>query len=308
MSVWAIVISAIGCAALFGLVIATYAVVSFALMRPHATARTFAVSLRALAREWFFVAMTQPFLPLYYLFGRRMGRRRATYATPVPVVFVHGYMQNRIGFVGLARSLDAREIGPLYGFNYPWFASMASNSARLERFVAKLCAETKSASVDLVCHSMGGLVAMEMIREDAMRGRPRVRRCVTIATPHAGVMWQGPLFGVGATGLRRGSKLLEAQAGIALALPTLSIFSDHDNVVFPSATASLKERGGEDLEVKGLSHLAILFAPEVAEHVAHFLQAPAAAAAPAAAVPVFADAATNRAPIRAAARQAELGE
>ena len=162
----------------------------------------------------------------------------------------------------------------MYGFNYPWFASVDSNARRLDRFVARVCKESGSPAVDLVCHSMGGLVAMEMMRGEAKREKLAVRRCVTIATPHAGVMWQGPLLGIGASSLRRGSKLLETQAGTKLAVPCLSIYSSHDNVVHPKESSSLAIRGGRDVEVAGLAHLAILFAPEVADHVAAFLAEP----------------------------------
>jgi predicted alpha/beta hydrolase family esterase len=258
--------------------ILVYAVGSFALMRPYTATRTLRVSLRELTREAVLAVVTQPLLPLYYLYGHRMEwlarRPKVERASKVPVVFVHGYMQNRVGFVGLARALASRGIGPLFGFNYPWFASLESNARRLERFVERVCNETGSAAVDLVCHSMGGLVAMEMLHDEAHKQNLKVRRCVTIATPHAGVAWRGPLLGVGATSLRRGSKLLEAQAGYTLALPTLSIFSSHDNVVHPKETAYLVKRGGRDVEVEGIAHLAILFSRPVAEHVAAFLLEP----------------------------------
>lgn len=253
-----------------------YAMVSFALMRPYVTARALNVSVRYLVREVFLAALVQPLLPLYYVLGRRMGprlRRESPrrFVSAVPVVFVHGYMQNRASFVGLARALARKRVGPLYAINYPWFASIASNAERLERFVAAVCLENKSVAVDLVCHSMGGLVAMETVRVQAKQESCKIRRVVAIATPYGGVMWRGPLFGVGAASLRHGSKFLEAQAGLALKLPTLSIFSNDDNVVYPKQASSLAKRGGIDLEVDGLSHLAILFAPVVAEHVAAFL-------------------------------------
>ncbi len=273
-------VAAGGSAALLLLGIAGYVLGSFMLMGRHVSARQTGLSLRALLREVWIALWTQPFLPLFYLYGRRMDALFAQRGEEglakgqVPIVFVHGYMQNRVGFVGLARALRRAGLGPMYGFNYPWFASIASNAKRLDRFVARVCKETGSAAVDLVCHSMGGLIAMEMMRDEARREKLAVRRCVTIATPHAGVMWQGPLLGIGAASLRRGSKLLEAHAGTKLAVPCLSIYSSHDNVVHPKESSSLALRGGRDVEVTGHAHLAILFAPEVAEHVASFLAEP----------------------------------
>src|SRR5262249_39034523 len=153
----------------------------------------------ALAREVWISTLIQPLLPVFYFVGRRMdasdvlrGRSKlaaeadasdasATLAH-VPIVFVHGYMQNRVCFLGLARRLAAKGFGPMFGFNYPWFDSMASNAARLDRFVERICRETGCTAVDLVCHSMGGLVAIEMLRDEARRDSLKVRRCVTIAT------------------------------------------------------------------------------------------------------------------------------
>lgn len=269
-----------GAVAVVVLAIAGYVFGSFLLMGRHVSARQLGVSLRALLRELWIAFSTQPFLPLFYLFGHRMDLpfvqrgKEGLAKGHVPIVFVHGYMQNRVGFVGLARSLGRAGLGPLYGFNYPWFTSIASNAKRLDRHVARICKETGSAAVDLVCHSMGGLIAMEMMRDEARRETLAVRRCVTIATPHAGVMWQGPLLGIGAASLRRGSKLLEAHAGTKLSVPCLSIYSSHDNIVHPKESSSLVLRGGRDVEVDGHAHLAILFAPEVADHVLAFLTEP----------------------------------
>jgi pimeloyl-ACP methyl ester carboxylesterase len=264
--------------------IAVYAFGSFLLMGRHVGAREVAPSLRELLRELWIAALTQPVLPIFYFVGRRMdaffvqrGKEAlaAEGAPPaVPIVFVHGYMQNRIGFFGLARSLARVGLGPMFGFNYPWFSSIANNAARLERFVERVCKETGSGTVDLVCHSMGGLIAVEMMRDEARRESLKVRRCVTIASPHAGVMWQGPLLGFGAGSLRRGSKLLEAHAEHKLTVPCLSVYSTHDNIVHPKESSSLALRGGRDVEVDGPAHLAILFSPKVAEHVAEFLREP----------------------------------
>jgi pimeloyl-ACP methyl ester carboxylesterase len=289
LAVWIAVLVAFG----FAAALAIYVLGSFLLMARHTAARGLVVSTRELLREAILAALTQPFLPLFYLVGHRMdgllagSARRGLAAEAgaeggtarVPIVFVHGYMQNRVGFVGLARALARRGLGPMFAINYPWFSSVEANAARLERYVLRVCRETNSPHVDLVCHSMGGLVAMEMMRDDARDGRLHVRRCVTIATPHAGVMWRGPILGVGAATLRRGSKLLLAHAGAQLTVPWLSIYSTHDNIVHPKETSQLSARGGRDIEVAGLAHLSILFSPQVADHVAAFLREPEASAA-----------------------------
>jgi pimeloyl-ACP methyl ester carboxylesterase len=248
----------------FGLGIAVYVLVSFWLMGAHAARRDFGIGARELARELFWASVSQPFIPLYYLIGRRLGPRR----DGTPVVFVHGYMQNRVDFVYLSRRLAARELGPMYGFNYPWWSSIPKNARRLDAFISKVCEETGKKRVDIVAHSMGGLVVMEMLRGEEER---RIRRIVTIASPHAGVVWRGPIIGFEGGSMRRGSKLLEAQAAAKLAVPALSVYSTHDNIVHPKETSQLARRGGRDVEVEGPAHLAILFNDQVAAHVGDFL-------------------------------------
>lgn len=204
----------------------------------------------------------------------RRSRRLRRYDTPAPVIFVHGYTQNRVNFLGLARRLEQRSIGPLFGFNYTWFSAVEQSAVRLDRFVRRVCAQTGAPAVDLVCHSMGGLVALEAIAQQVANEDLKVRRCVTIATPHAGVMWTGPILGAGGLSLRRGSEFLKARHEATLRVPTLSIYSDADNIVFPQQSSQLAGRGGVDRMIPGLGHLSILFDAQVATAVADFLLEP----------------------------------
>lgn len=279
--------------------VALYVAATFALMGGRTPARDFAAWWRELVRESLYIMLTQPLVPLFYFFGRRFGGiwlvgigarandKGATTSETTPVIFVHGYMHNRVGFLGLARGLARRGLGPIYAINYPWFASIESNALRLAAFIERVRAETGAGRVDLVCHSMGGLVAMELLRQSARSdaGEISVRRCVTIASPHAGIAWRGPLFGAGGASLRHGSKLLMTQAAQKLAVPCLSIFSTHDNIVFPKETSLLHARGGRDVEVPHLAHLSILFSRAVASHVAEFLLEPDPKAAAGGVVP-----------------------
>jgi pimeloyl-ACP methyl ester carboxylesterase len=244
--------------------ILVYVAASFALMRTHTVSRPAIASLRAAIAETMWALVTQPMLPLFYFVGRRMGGGRGG----VPVVMVHGYMQNRIDFVRIGRALRGTESGPAYGFNYPWFARVEDNAKRLARFVDDVCRERGVDQVDLVCHSLGGIVATEYLRG---AGGARVRRCVTIASPHAGITWRGPIIGACADELRAGSQHAIARASHALPVPCLSIYSTHDNVVHPPSTSMLAARGGTDVVVDGRSHLAILFSREVSDAVVEFL-------------------------------------
>lgn len=241
-----------------------YLGVTFVAMRGHADPRPLRVTAKSFLFELLCVVVAQPFLPFFYLVGRRLGGAR----DGVPVVFVHGYFQNRVDFVYLARICARRGLGPLYGINYPFLSSVKDNAARLRRFCDAVREETGKPELDLVCHSMGGLVAFEMIRE----GATGVRRCVTIASPHAGVVFRGPILGASGRDMRKGSALLREHEVAKAGVPVLSIFSSHDNVVHPKLTSALAARGGEDVEVSHFGHFGILFSDEVAGHVTSFLK------------------------------------
>jgi triacylglycerol lipase len=240
-----------------------YVCVSYLLTARHVPRRELAETIGSLLRESYLALFITALLPLYVAFGRRSG------AGKQPIVLVHGYTQNRVDFIYLARVLRRRGFGPLYGFNYFSYADIRKSGERLARFVDRIREETGAASVDLVCHSMGGLVARQCIRLDPAR----VRKCVTIASPHAGVRWwAGPVLGRGGRQLLAGTRFLEDLAAVPLAVPTLSIYSRHDNVACPAEhISSLQRWGGDDLAVDHLGHLSILFDARVADAVAGFL-------------------------------------
>lgn len=248
--------------------ILVYVGVSFWLMRHHVERRPRLRHLGEAVREIAWAAATQPILPLYYVVGRRLARGRDG---ATPIVAVHGYTQNRVDFVRIARACARAGLGPVYGFNYAWFSRVDASAHRLARFCERVRVETGAPRVDLVGHSLGGLVAAEYLHD---AGAAHVRRLVTLASPHGGVAWQGPILGAVGSQMRAGGRFFTERATRALPVPTLSVYSSHDNVVHPPATSALTTRGGRDRIVPHVGHLAILFDPEVARAVVEFLQEP----------------------------------
>jgi pimeloyl-ACP methyl ester carboxylesterase len=250
--------------------ILVYVAGSFLMMRSHVTPRPAGRALREALREIGWATITQPLVPLYYFFGRRLSAPSSA-ATGTPVVVVHGYTQNRVNFLAIARACVRASIGPVYGINYPWFASIHDNAVRLARFVERVLRETGAPQVDLVAHSLGGLVAMEYL---ATAGKGHVRRLVTIASPHAGVPWRGPILGAAGSAMRAGSPFLVERADQPIAVPCLNLYSSHDNIVHPPRTSELAHRGGRDRAIEHVGHLTILFDRQVVDAVVDFLRAP----------------------------------
>jgi pimeloyl-ACP methyl ester carboxylesterase len=246
--------------------ILVYVAASFWLMRPHVARRPIERHIGEALRELVWTLLTQPLLPLFYVLGRRLTRGRGT-----PIVTVHGYMQNRVDFLRVARACARSGLGPVYGFNYPWFEPIHEGARRLARFCERVRRETGAERVDLVAHSLGGLVAMEYLHEG---GAGNVRRVVTIASPHAGVAWRGPILGACGAQMRSGCAFLVERATRQVPVPCLSIYSTHDNVVHPPLTSALAGRGARDRAVAHVGHLAILFHPAVTNALVEFLEAP----------------------------------
>ncbi len=247
--------------AAFALGTASYVAGSFYLSYTHGERRGAGALLRELLRETLWAIFTQPLLPLFYLVGRRLAGGSGT-----PVIFVHGYSQNRVNFLYLARALGKRGRGPLYGFNYAWLRDLPTIARSLGEFVDEVRAETGAGKVDLVCHSMGGLVAAQYLAHEG--GRDKVRRWATIATPHRGTAYKGPIIGRASKALRTGHGLEKLPD-----VPLLSVYSTHDNVVFPATSSHIGEQG-TNLALAGFGHLAILFVPATADAIAAFLEAP----------------------------------
>ncbi len=120
---------------------------------------------------------------------------------------------------------------------------------------------------------MGGLVARAYLRD---HGSAQVRRVITLGTPHRGT-------GLANFGWGRNSRQMrwtgransgEESPWLRQLLATedeshrklyVSIFSHHDNIVSPQQSSRLP--GAVNIEVNGIGHVALAFAPQVQQIV-----------------------------------------
>jgi|RhiMethySRZTD1v2_1073278.scaffolds.fasta_scaffold04299_16 pimeloyl-ACP methyl ester carboxylesterase len=212
---------------------------------------------------------TQWIWPYGWFLGSGFGGRPAA-GGGRPIVVVHGWTQNRTNFVWLARFLRRKGLGPFFGFNYNSYHAAEKSAKALGTFVERVRAHTGADKVDLICHSFGGLVARVYV--DMLEGHRHVRQVVTLGSPHRGVAHANPSWGPSV-------RDMHAEIGIARKLAALplapgvgytSIYSAHDNIVFPGSVSCLGERG-TDIGVAEFGHFGILFCTEVADHVCRAL-------------------------------------
>jgi len=130
--------------------------------------------------------------------GRRDAKtvKKAAPATPgqPPVLIIHGYLATRGSLHLLETHLTMRG---LIVMSYPLggpinIGDIRDSAGLIARKVESIVAQTGIARVDIVGHSMGGLVGLDYLKR--LGGRHRVRRLVLLGTPAQGT-WSA-LFGL----------------------------------------------------------------------------------------------------------------
>ena len=188
---------------------------------------------------------------------------------PRPIILSHGYAMNRANFLPLARRLVRAGYGPVYGFEYWTLGKIPSAATRLGEYIDEVCQATGAEQVDLVGHSMGGLVS----RYYAVCQAPgRVRNLVTLGSPHRGTVVSAVGFGRLAVELAPGSPVLERldAHGIPEGLRVLAIWSRSDALVPGPKTASLP--GAHEVVYGDLGHLSLLASRRVARDIIEHLR------------------------------------
>ena len=102
----------------------------------------------------------------------------------IPVVFVNGIGGSPADFRHLIRNLDRRRFQPWF-YHYPSGLPLERSAAGLAGGLIFLHRHLGFPRVDLVAHSMGGLVSRGALPQLAASGAP-VRRYLTISTPWGG--------------------------------------------------------------------------------------------------------------------------
>ncbi|MEU9232932.1 esterase/lipase family protein [Streptomyces subrutilus] len=207
-------------------------------------------------------------------------------ATRPPVLLLHGFTDNRSVFVLLRRALAGDGLRHVEAFNYsPFTRDLRVTARHLARRVEELCDRTGQEQVDLVGHSLGGLVGRYYVQR--LGGGARVRTLVTLGTPHAGTqiapfLDAHPLM----RQMRPGSEVLAELAAPAPGCATrcVAFWSEFDAVMTPVGTARLEhpDLRVENMQVMGIGHLALAVHPTVIAAIRRVLDGigPAAAAAP----------------------------
>jgi pimeloyl-ACP methyl ester carboxylesterase len=100
-----------------------------------------------------------------------------------PVVLVHGLGGNRGAWTPLRTFLRLNGHRRIYAFGFEK-GTIEQHAEGLKRFIEEICEVTGEQKVDIVAHSLGGLISRYAIQRLDMT--PAVRNLITLATPHLG--------------------------------------------------------------------------------------------------------------------------
>jgi pimeloyl-ACP methyl ester carboxylesterase len=205
------------------------------------------VSLRTLSTEVSALGAATLSLPLRFVVPSERFDPAAPHATPI--VLVHGLFGDPTNFLLLRGHLAAHGIRNFASFAYPPRLDYQRLARHLGRAIETVCLATGAAQVDVVGHSLGGLVARYLLE---MEPEHRIRRLVTLGAPY-----------------------------FASPLPRheLAIFGAADPIIPPphpvlGPHAAHVARGGRVVLVPECGHWGLLYHSTVLRESATFLSAP----------------------------------
>jgi pimeloyl-ACP methyl ester carboxylesterase len=169
-----------------------------------------------------------------------------------PVLLIHGYLATR-GSLHLLQERLSR-LGHLvltYRLGLVHSGDICESAARIAAKIESIAAQSHLERMDIVGHSMGGLVGLYYIKR--MGGRHRVRKLVMLGTPATGT-WSA-LLGVALAPLGRATLQL---------LPDSAFLRDLDEAALPDGVEVVSVAGAHDrlappttTRLRGVRHICL---------------------------------------------------
>jgi triacylglycerol esterase/lipase EstA (alpha/beta hydrolase family) len=233
---------------------------------------------RAAVVELATTLLVMPLWPLWSVLGAsyaalESGQPPEHSAARRPVILLHGFAMNQTQWWWMGRRLQKRGSGPLYGMTYFSLQSVARSARHLSQFVERVREKEHGARVDIVAHSLGGVVARYYI--ERLGGEAAVERVITIGSPHHGSATGRLAPLIPATrDMGSASPLLAELGPLREARPRVSytsIWSRADAIIVPPESSAISP-AGEDCIFDDLGHLTLVVSPRVIDLVAERLR------------------------------------
>lgn len=222
------------------------------------------VGASLLAYELYPLAILGNSLPALPIFWTKTQTHRR------PILFVHGIFHNKSAFFFLKQKLASRgwhhfrEVNLLTSVH-----GIARLAERIKVEVERLREEYESDQIDVVAHSMGGIVTRYYLQK--LGGDGSVKNLITLGTPHLGTHWSKYSLISHIRDLRPDSPLLQDLNSLPPPAKTrvVSVAGSFDVMMVPKSTACWP--GVRYIELKQMGHAGLLFSNRVAQIItSHF--------------------------------------
>lgn len=192
----------------------------------------------------------------------RFGLRISAQHQGLPVLLIHGYGCNSAYWSRLSRLLQQQHITHSAIDCEPVLVGIDDYAALIEKAITELCHHTGQSQVIILGHSMGGLAARAYMRR---YGEEKIACLITLGTPHHGSKLAAAAWGLNAQQMRwierdQASywiKTLSASESPTTRARIVSIYSRHDNIVFPQQSSHLPH--ARNIEIDLVGHVALAF-------------------------------------------------
>lgn len=177
-----------------------------------------------------------------------------------PLVFVHGLGGSRGDFSLMAWSLGRAGRTRSYRIAFYTGQTIAQRAEQLARYVRQVLQVTGEQQVDMVAHSMGGIVARLAILDHAIGDS--IRTFITLGTPHKGTHCARFTNTDVTRELRPDSNLVQRLSRHPLPpnIQGVSCWSQADVIVIPGEAAALD--GTVQLDLTPFTHYGYLIRPK----------------------------------------------
>lgn len=181
-------------------------------------------------------------------------------AARIPVLLVHGLVDNRSVFSVMNRSLRRRGFTHVCTWNYsPLLTDIARGAAALGAHIERICEQTGHDRVHVVGHSLGGLISRYYVQRQG--GDRRVESLVTLGTPHHGSVWAHVVPTPLIRQLRPDSPVIQEldEPAPGCRTPVTAIYSDLDQMVVPTSSGRCDhpDLQARNVLFRGVGHISL---------------------------------------------------
>jgi triacylglycerol lipase len=190
---------------------------------------------------------------------------------PRPILLVHGIVHNRSAFHSLRRRLEKMGWHNIYTINYTTsYGSLPNMVGQLSKRVEEVMAITNAKQIDIVAHSLGGVVARYYM--SIGEGRGKVKELMTLGSPHNGTNLSRVLsFLPGSSlgwDLREDSYLLRVMNETSLPKGSrlTNIYSPLDWTLWPKTNCVIQgspKSSFKNIRVDSVGHTGFLYSQQV---------------------------------------------